>query len=1833
MMGAEAARRAGWWRRGAAGRRVASAVLGAWALLAGGGAWALEPTGEADNACTAAGGQGEVCVEDADCAGNEYATRCVRGAPDPGAEARCEIPCEGGEGVAATPDAAACAPGETCVPGAAVDGGKAYYCKPAKFRVDLNLVDQCIAYHLGGLQPTFSDNQCSLEANLTRLLDQNADGTFNIFDLDLCILAFLEQPSCDPEEGTCDAPDLTACATDEDCGLGLYCDPEHHSCQRDCGVVAGREPGLGALDRECMGNGTVCDRTRGRCVAIDVTQATCDVDGDCPAGSYCFLGRCAPRCYRSSDCPSGGWYCTENNRCRAVPSPQADGGFTFDPQNYAIRFTRDQLRLDAVQDVESSPLVVLDLLTKKAVVGNPSVSFGYRLEVTYSLKQDTACMRPFVDCADPAQLPAGESQAACEARQDDCYVDDTEQWLTLTSPFGTVTAVGEPKLDVVLDKVAADKLTPGVYTATVRAIYDNGDSDTIPVIFTKATPSGEYDGSLTVYKDVPANALNGLKPISFGMRMRVHDGELWQWDELLDAYHLASDAGGDEAGFTDTTSGYRVSGWLHGETSFAFMPGEATGATGSEVPFVGLYSPDLGRIRLLGVIEIPADLCVAEDGACDPADDSQLKVRNLFERTVRRQIEFFGPFDEATARFHGIYREKLSGLAADYDVTLEGGFILDQLFADTSGGSVVPSDFETTGPAISFPSDADVLADLQAANETACAAADDGGFTGLDAPATAMAQFASQAAFTAYLAQANRSQDPARRHVIFPTLRDFEGLVQDALTGIGTETPQDQQDALNIYDFLGQYLVPCDTVTSSPSPMCIREDAALCGLTAYQRAYLQGWFNPSSVAGPASDPVVGELDLFCPDTIPLDGCPDAAGDSPDLFALQEHNRFWLNEAQLLKYEADRARSDAFMVLYRNAVAPFEAGAALSYKADKLRYSVRRYDDLMRLIVGPAAAKVLFSWPARAFKQAGIDWITIMQTAVNDRLSAIADLVDLERRVFMSTGGTDYAFAQHLGQQEYLTQVYLMALEQHWQGSLFSYRDEAQSVFERVQGILNQLNPVKNAIGVTPARVFFENSNLDRNNWLNYMDILVGEDGAGGLLAEARDTVDQTVENLQGALADLDTLEESLFDTSEDLRATLNDICGDPDPGDPTGTTDDYCQYLLKQFASADDWVTARDCMLSSLDSSLTKPADCGSYPQFSTALRCDDESNQLDGENECQTVVKEFIANTDTITQGTTGGGIASAPTCDLDRGVEYLVVHGERRPCVGGEVGALIQEKAALMRQRRIVIGSLETLLKQLLSIYQVTDATAKFHDDLASYMKGRQIAITTLQGVVTALETVKEVADSGTKSPNCVFVVGMSNGTNCPGNIAETVSRMTVDNALLILKSFVELTASSLEADIGIHEAEQASVEDRIGAAGDLNDLQREVDSLIDEFNALTQDAFNIDAQIADARFRAEEAVRLYDRKVTFLAEHLVGRESGNYLVANGLVRDGGDQFRRILQYTYRATMAFIHNYNVPPGPAATLIAQSQAPVTLDDVEVFLGLLQAQSLEYCGFNGLDCDYENNTETLRLSLRQLLFPTLRDVVDAHTGKVLTAGQRFHNLITQPPFLKRRVRAGQITDQIEIPFSVPVTPLQNTADGKPVWLVDPLSCNHLIDGRDPSDPSAPGASDGSASQSGSVALNFVGENLDDPSKVIRYQLARGATDFIRACVPESTIAELGTMPTLTYPVRKHIIGYAPQSLEAAKDQPASFYTVSQPFTACVNAPEVQGSLDAGLCWRYFARDRALASPDWKIIIPLQVGGASADSAWITGDGLVADEAPVIEDIIVYFRYRSRPVSE
>jgi hypothetical protein len=400
----------------------------------------------------------------------------------------------------------------------------------------------------------------------------------------------------------------------------------------------------------------------------------------------------------------------------------------------------------------------------------------------------------------------------------------------------------------------------------------------------------------------------------------------------------------------------------------------------------------------------------------------------------------------------------------------------------------------------------------------------------------------------------------------------------------------------------------------------------------------------------------------------------------------------------------------------------------------------------------------------------------------------------------------------------------------------------------------------------------------------------------------------------------------------------------------------------------------------------------------------------------------------------------------------------------------------------------------------------------------------------------------------------------------------------------------------------------------------MKGEADGLIESLRVNLQAALAVEIGIEENRFLAEDAAAGINDRLTLVFDHLVGRESGSVLLGNHLVRQSGATFQRILEVTYRMTMAFALRYNLSTAEQHALEERVFQAVTLEEIEALVETLRERERTYCAAEAIDCDAFNNLSVLRVSLRDLLFPELRDLIDPATGVVVTKGQQFHNIITSPPYLRRRVRGVFEVDQIEVPFTIPLFESQ-TADAER-WLLPPTQCNHILDG----DPT------GRADSAGTLAVNVVGENLDDPSESVFYEVARGHVDQVRACHPEVQ-ATAGELPHLEYEVRSHSIGYAPESQAAQQITPPTFFVRSGELPACINSPERRGVLTETDCWRFFARDRSLAAPDYTLTIPLSIDGTDTNNTWLRGEGLPAAARPVIEDLVVYLRYRSRPISD
>src|SRR5262249_10578189 len=129
------------------------------------------------------------------------------------------------------------------------------------------------------------------------------------------------------------------------------------------------------------------------------------------------------------------------------------------------------------------------------------------------------------------------------------------------------------------------------------------------------------------------------------------------------------------------------------------------------------------------------------------------------------------------------------------------------------------------------------------------------------------------------------------------------------------------------------------------------------------------------------------------------------------------------------------------------------------------------------------------------------------------------------------------------------------------------------------------------------------------------------------------------------------------------------------------------------------------------------------------------------------------------------------------------------------------------------------------------------------------------------------------------------------------------------------------------------------------------------------------------------------------------LLGDGSGQTLRANQLVRTADNDFQDLLVLAYKMTRAFVHRYNFAD-TAEGWTNKVYRSLTLTDVQALRDALTNAEQGYCGMQGADCDTGNNRQVFRFSMREQLFPGLKDIVDPNSGRVLFAGEQFHNLIT-----------------------------------------------------------------------------------------------------------------------------------------------------------------------------------------------------------------------------------------
>lgn len=1730
-------------------------------------------------------GQGKSCDSSADCSDNESAKLC---AGEAGKSPVCQISCEEN----GKPNPSACSLGETCVPGVepGLGGGDTFYCKVSKFSMDLNLLDACVYHFLEGLAPDLSGaDQCSLVNRLSQMLDQDGNRSFNIYDVDLCVRAFLDDKACDTSSSSC-SDGQTFCDADADCGAGLHCDLDLNKCTRECGLIVDRESQSLSenLDRECSGRLKTCDYDTGSCVTTDLSTARCQVDQDCPSAAYCFLGTCEPRCFRSLDCPSSDWYCSATNECLPRPKDK-DAAKAFNPKDFSVQLARPEIALDPIQNAYDIPLLVMDLVTKGQVFDNPNAVFGYRLELTDYRKLDDKCRQ------DLSKLSSDDRIAI----EKDCTIGPDEEFITLGSPFGTVYGTGDPTVAVSINAGIASSLSPGMYQATLSAIFSNGSRSSTIIRYRHPSPSGEYNGRISVYADGPQNLLGTT---NLAMRLYLNQSAPGPtepanpvaWDDLLTENKIAIDRD-----FSDRTMGYRVSGFVHGSASMMFNWPGATSDAENEIPVKGIYIARSGRLRLIGVVDYDKDFCRSENGKCNPKDPAELKVYNSFGRKIRRTIEFIGPFNSDLNRFSGVYRETYAGLAPT-PFTLDGGFILDQQGQDET--SLELPDLLASDTTVAFPNPSSLLTGEDAAIAANCPAAVKQQFYGSGASASAQA-----AAFSSYLSGFDADGGP-----IFQQLTRFEDMISNALS-----TMNGANGALTLDDYLKGSIKFCEVGSQN----CIKKEDVECGLALYRKAWLSGWIDLGSLGGQTAqaacttdancsgtnvcaggqcrpscasapepdapgDPskcttsqscqeiegkhvciASADANLFCRD-LPgrplqngLSDCPIRAAQQPALIALQDHNRFYRELVQTHGYQAGAYTRDAFFTMFHAANGDaLDESSAYQQKLVALSKAVADYDAIQRVVFNGTSAHMLFGWPMNYFATRGQVWLKQIHATIKDRMQTVLELVDHRRRVLKKQGQQDFLFAKHVLYQEYLQQVFLMGLQRQWEKSSFAYAGYSQELMTLGDELLAKTKDTRNPLGLHPNRIYFENADLANMNWQNFRSRLVAE-----LPLLTKDVSDAN-QNLKASLADQDKFKGSLLAQQQQLEATITDICGDD------SKLPDACDVSV-EARELETQCQGEDCLME---------------------YQCADDTQTKS--TPCSDVVQAFKDGTD-----------KDRVSCRADNQIWKIPVQGKQRLCVRGRVGALLQERVSLELQRKQITRNVQNLVRQIARQQkQISDSQSQ-NQELNEYLKSKNLEMAGVELGLSAANFAFEAAERGSRGMECLIIVGLANGSDCPMKLASASVSLSAMAARQAITTGLETLKGQLQFAKELKLTRDGQDKELRSMRMALDNSVTEVENYIASYSAVTQQLFNLNVQISDQVFQATQAAARYDQNINQVVDTLVGRESGSVLVSNRKVQDANARFQKMLIEAYKMTRAFVHRFNLDSQSEAWSNRVYQI-VTIKDMEDFIAFLDKVEQNYCGAAGLDCDYVNNGEVFEFSVQRQLFPGLHDIVNPNTGKVLTVGQQFHNIITSSAYTKRRARPYGLVSQIEIPFAIWLNDRGDAGGAPQRYMVGPGDCNHIIRGN--------GAS------GGTVAANIIGTRIPKAPGV-KYELWRGNTDYIRSCTEKVSDYESK--------INTYIVGWTPTSSLGQLDAPPSFFTQSGELAACINNQQLgnPATVDSqSSCFKFFARDRSLGAPDYSFVIP-QV---DRDQKWIMGDGMAEDEKPIIEDIVLYFRYNDRPIT-
>ncbi|MCU0692271.1 MAG: hypothetical protein MUF54_12800 [Polyangiaceae bacterium] len=977
-------------------------------------------------------------------------------------------------------------------------------------------------------------------------------------------------------------------------------------------------------------------------------------------------------------------------------------------------------------------------------------------------------------------------------------------------------------------------------------------------------------------------------------------------------------------------------------------------------------------MRHIGVIDVGANDCVTELGGCTNSTADAVRIRNPFARKVRRVIEFIGPFEEQTRTFRGVYRDKISGLNPESSggtLTLQGDFNLGQMNDEAAFDGAAWNrpllSAATAGTTVSFPLRTAALTAVQRDIDLYCVG--DG-----------KNYFDDALTYKALVADLATSGNTVLRTPV-----TFNGEVGKALAALKPTSGSNGQ--ISFYDLLRNQLRFCDDAASAPpADSCMSKKALRCSLALFRKAtlslptWVESWDPKPAPLGDSPTHA-----LFCaeesgdPAAMGVDCTLDRSSSNPRLATLLEHNRFYKELTQTLGFSAGAAASEAAMLLYKNAaglplgsVPGVTLDSVFARKKYQLRQAFNAYEDARNQLLPPAPAYILYEWPMRSFVGHGQSWMAQMRGLMNSRLEALEEYLDLARRQQRVETEQLSLFMHHVGQQEFLTQVYLMNLQAQWEGTQYQHSPAIQDSLDRVTALLAKSDITRNPFGLEANRVYFENTDPNVTNWEYYRN------AAQQKLNAATNTIKGpggALEVLRASLANKNALESALSNSRFTFDAILDNLCG-------------------PQVTAGESLPAA--CAVDAAKR-LEEAACFG--PDCKAAWSCEDQ--------QCKRVIQTFEAGLQSLQAGN--------QACVVSNPSITVPYEGGRRPCVRGQVGELLQEKVLLELQRKQAGAELATLVSDIRAGLEYVRKVVAFNamDGLATLVTTASLAAGDVGASAVSIEAAKAKAESE------YCVAGTAN--DCP----------TKKPAMLLLKG--ELTAMATKAaaaQAGLEEARVAIQAYMLGVQT-AKELARETYALetkigqaeltVHKVAILTQQTFNLDMRIDDLIQQANVASSRRSEDVNDVIAAVSGQNLGEAITLNAQVAQSNRLMREALVDAYKMTVAYLHRSNSKT-KWEPLVDGIYTAVTLGDLQEQIDKI---SLAASRCTESDCDGPRNSELRWFSMRDNLFPTLTDIVAADTGATLTKGEQFHNILASSAYRRRRMVGGNMLDVIEIPFA------------------------------------------------------------------------------------------------------------------------------------------------------------------------------------------------------------------